>query len=160
MAARISKKSILVTLAVIAIVAVIILIFVPMYRAHKIRQRVTSAVEVASAAKLLVMEAATIRGGLDKVKPGDLSYNPHSLTGPYVAKVNIANGGLITLSTRSTGSKPDLVLLLTPTSRADQVSTSPIEWTCAVLIGDIRLAPAQCQYRAPASKPMTPSDEL
>jgi type IV pilus assembly protein PilA len=154
MAARTGKNT-LVLLIVVAIIAVIILILVPMYRAHKIRQHVATAVQATSAAKLVVMEAATVRGGLDKLKAGDLTYNPRSLTSPYVSKVSIANGGVITLNTQDTGSTPDLVLLLTPTTQTDQNRTSPIAWTCAVLTGDINLAPAHCQNEVPAT-PTTP----
>ncbi len=66
------------------------------------------------AAKLVVMEAATKRGGLAKLKLGDLTYNTQATSSAYTARVDISESGRITIVTEDAGASSDPAFLLTP----------------------------------------------
>jgi type IV pilus assembly protein PilA len=134
-------------LIVIAILVVIAVIAVSLWRNHGMTERVDAALKGADAAKVAVMEAATVHGGLSGVKAGELGFNPAATTNPYVAKIAVADGGLITIVTRDTGITPDPQLLLTPTAAngGDQAS---IHWDCSVLVGKADSMPESCRHVA------------
>jgi type IV pilus assembly protein PilA len=144
---RTSKVTIIVS---ILILLVIVAIVVPLWRHHEISGRVDTALKATDAAKVAVMEAATVHGGLSNVKAGELGYSPSASSTPYVSRIDIADGGLITLATKGTGATPDVQLLLTP-KQADGNASAPINWDCNILVGDADSVPVNCRKTAAAT---------
>ena len=130
-------------LVALSIVVVIAVLAVPAWRTHITRAHVTAALKAADGAKLVVMEAATTRGGLDHLDAADLAYNGNT-TDPYVAGVTINAVGHITVTTRNTGASHDPVLELVPGEAASAQGPAPIMWTCLVVGGDADAAPEDC----------------
>lgn len=131
-------------LVVAAVIAVLLALVIPAWRSHGIRQHIADSLKGADAVKLVVMEAATVHGGLAKVRANDLQYNAKASSGENVANVEVADGGLITLSTRDTGASPDPVIVFIPTEGTGSAGAD-ITWTCQVVLGDASLAPPTCQ---------------
>ncbi|RAO76038.1 hypothetical protein CA260_11930 [Dyella jiangningensis] len=131
-------------LVVAAVIAVLLALIIPAWRSHGIKQHIADAMKGADAVKLVVMEAATVHGGLAQVRASDLQYNAKASSGEHVGNVEVADGGLITLSTRDTGASPDPVIMFIPTEGAGS-GGADITWTCQVVLGDASLAPANCQ---------------
>jgi type IV pilus assembly protein PilA len=129
---------------VIAIVLVIAAIGVFFWRSHQVVNRVDKALTGADAAKVTVMEAATVHGGLVNIKSDDLGYNPAASSNPYLANIAIADGGRITVTTKDTGAQPELTLLLTP-RQENKNGNAPIRWDCSVVVGDPDEAPLNCR---------------
>lgn len=134
-------------LVIVAVVAVLIALIVPIWRSHGTRQHIADALKGTDAVKLVVMEAATVHGGLAQVRAADLQYDPKAAAGEHVGKVEVADGGLITLTTRDTGASPDPVIMLIPSEASDKAGAG-ISWTCQVVLGDASLAPPDCQGHA------------
>lgn len=131
-------------LVIVAVIAVLVALVVPAWRSHGIKQHVADALKGADAVKLVVMEAATVHGGLAQVRASDLQYNAKASSGEHVANVEVADGGLITLTTRDTGASPDPVIMFIPTEGKGPAGAD-IAWTCQVVLGDASLAPSDCQ---------------
>lgn len=131
-------------LVILAILIVLAAVAVPAWRTHTARTHVTDATKAVDAAKLAVMEAATVHGGLDRIKTADLpTLKAATLASPYAADVKIADGGSITLVTRNTGGGPDPVLVFVP--HDSKQAGAAITWTCVIATGDASLAPPSCQ---------------
>src|SRR5579859_3124119 len=111
-----SEKSVplLVSLGVLAVLAVIAALAIPAWRHHQVDERLDQALQAGEAAKLVVMEATTVRGGLNRLKAGDLNFNATSSLNAYTAKIDVSESGRITITTKDTGATPDPVFLLTP----------------------------------------------
>lgn len=135
--------SVVTVLVLVAILAVIAALAIPAWRGHVVNQHLGEALKGADAAKLVVMEAVTMRGGLAKLHPNDLSYNTKVGDNPYLASIKVSNSGRITVVTQNTGAEPDPTFLLTPleTSAAGQ---PPLSWSCDIVAGDARQKPATC----------------
>lgn len=133
--------SILIGLAVIAVLAAI---GIPALHNNSVSNHVEDALKATDAAKLVVMEAATTNGGLARIKASDLKYNPAAAANAFVARVEIADGGNITLTTKDTGGNPDPILLLVPSDDSKNKETTPIHWSCRVIAGDLHAIPDQC----------------
>lgn len=136
------------TLIVLMGVAMLIGATLPIWRNVGTRERIAEAVKDADAMKVVVLEAATVHGGLAEVRATDLHYNPAASIGTYVAHAEIADGGLITLHTRDTGISPDPVLMLIPTERNGKEGAE-ITWTCKLLLGNSPLSPPNCLNQGP-----------
>jgi len=145
-------------LVVVAVIAVLVALVLPTWRSHDIRQHVADALKETDAMKLVVMEAATVHGGLAQIRASDLRYNAKASSGEHVATVEVADRGLITLTTRNTGARPDPVIVLIPTEGSGNTGAN-ITWTCQVVLGDASLAPADCQGHGyvPSSAASTPT---
>ncbi|MBB6245473.1 pilin [Rhodanobacter sp. A1T4] len=148
----ISAITIIVLILALAVVAAIA---IPAWRGHQASNRIADALKVTDAAKVVVMESATVHGGLAHIQAGELNYSPAATAGPYVAHVAIAADGRITLTTRDTGATPDPVLLLSPSENAGNNNAAPISWSCSVVAGDPDLVPASCRTTLPATAPAT-----
>jgi type IV pilus assembly protein PilA len=144
----ISAVEIIVLILVLAVVAVIA---IPAWHKHQARDRIADAFKATDAAKLVVMEAATVHGGLGQIKAGELNYSPAATAGQYVAHVTIADDGRITMSTKDTGATPDPVLVLSPSENSAGNNAAPISWSCNVVVGDPDLMPASCRTTMPAT---------
>lgn len=144
--------SLLVLLAIIAIVATFI---IPAWKHHQTLSRMEQAIRVGEPAKLVVMEAATMRGGLSQLKPDDLKINPQATANAYVARVDISETGRITIVTRDTGALPDPTFLLTPLEAPKDSGGAPILWACDMLTGDPQWTPSSCTR--PGNAPVAPA---
>ena len=138
------SKPIMIGLALLAIVAVIATIAIPAWRNHRVTERLDQALQSGEAAKLVVMEAATVRGGLSQLKPGDLTYNPASSLSAYTSKIDVSETGRITIATQNTGATPDPVFLLTPLDNAAPGGNAPVVWSCDIIAGATQWMPARC----------------
>jgi type IV pilus assembly protein PilA len=139
---------------VIVILVAIAAVTIPLWRNHRISGRIDAALKAVDAAKVAVMEAAAVHDGLTHIKAAELGYNPAASTNPYVARIEIIDGGRITLTTKDTGAKPDIQLLLTPVGNTN----ASIVWDCSVIAGDANLVPHNCRKAVPAEAPAaTPS---
>jgi type IV pilus assembly protein PilA len=152
----ISLITILVTVAILVVVAAFA---IPAWRNHQIAARTDQALKAGDAAKLVVMEAVTTRGGLINLRPGDLSYNSASASGPYVSKIDISQSGRITITTKDTGSSPDPTFLLTPIEASGGQGAAPLTWSCDIIVGNAQVKPASCTRpdNAPAAAVVHPA---
>ena len=142
---RVSKGLSLVTLLIIiAILVVMAAVAIPAWRNHQIAARADQALKAGDAAKLVVMEAVTTRGGLIRLQPGDLSYNASSASSPYVSRIDISQSGRITIATKDTGSSPDPTFLLTPIETSSKQGGAPLTWSCDIIAGNAQIKPASC----------------
>ena len=148
---RISWKPIVVVTVILIVIA---LIAIPAWRSHGTRTHVADALQTTAAAKLVVMEAATIHGGLANVSANGLAYTPPAATNPYVANISIADSGVITLTTKGTGATPDPVLVLIPANGIGDAAATII-WTCTLAAGDASAVPSDCRDSA-AARDVTP----
>jgi|KBSMisStandDraft_5_1062788.scaffolds.fasta_scaffold940966_1 type IV pilus assembly protein PilA len=143
--------SLVTVLVVVAILAVVAAFAIPGWRNHQIAVRTDQALRSGDAAKLVVMEAVTTRGGLINLRPGDLSYNAASTSGPYVSKIDISQSGRITIVTKNTGSTPDPTFLLTPIEPASNAGGgAPLGWNCDIIEGSDQAKPASCTRQSGA----------
>lgn len=131
-------------LAVISLVALLSAMGPSLWRRYNTEQHISEALNSVAATKLVVIEAATVLGGFTHVRADDLQYNATLPSSKYISRVEVADGGLITLMTRDTGAKPDPVIVLIP--REGQVDTgADVTWACQVFIGDAAQVPSDCQ---------------
>lgn len=143
-------------------VTVIVTTMMLVWRGLGPRQHIAEALKDADALKDVVLEAATVRGGLAEIHATDLHYNPAASIGTYIAYAEIADGGLITLHTRNTGTSPDPTLMLIPKERNGEKGAEII-WTCKLVLNNFSLSPPDCLNQdttvshlglAPASRPL------
>lgn len=118
-------------------------LMVPMWSSLRSRPFIADALKSADSVKLVVLEAATVNGGLENIRAADLHYNPLAANGTYVEHAEIADGGFITLQTRNTDLSPAPILLLIPKERDDKPGAE-ITWTCKLVQGDNILSPPDC----------------
>jgi type IV pilus assembly protein PilA len=135
--------SIVSILVVVAILAVIAAFAFPAWRTSRTTDHLDQALKAGDAAKLVVMEAATTRGGLSHLQTGDLNYNAAPSPNPYVSKIDVSQTGRITITTQSSGSSPDPTFLLTPIENAGGPN-SPVSWNCDIIAGNDQIKPASC----------------
>lgn len=138
-------------IAVAIVLLLIALIALPMWRNHETQAHVAEALQSADAAKLVVMEAATIGGGLTNIRASALPEMPPTATNGYVRSIHIADGGRVTVATQYTGATPDPVLVLIPANAAD--APSVISWTCTLAAGEASAVPSSCRAASPAPAP-------
>ena len=144
-------KSNVTSIVTILILVVVAVIAIPAWRNHQTGSHIADALKATDAAKLVVMESASVHGGLAHIQAGELSYSPTATASPYVANITIAADGRITLTTRNTGATPDPVLLLSPAENAGDNNAAPISWNCSVVVGDPGLVPPNCRTLTPAA---------
>lgn len=140
---------------VIAILGILAVIAFPAYQDYTIRAKVSEGLNLAAPAKLAVAETAASLGGLSGVTAANSGYTFPTTGTKYVASIAIANGGVITVTTKDTGATTDPVFVLTPsqakTKPAGQGATAktdneaPITWACAKSAGEAKHLPASCR---------------
>nr|WP_199042091.1 hypothetical protein [Dyella sp. ASV24] len=140
---KLRRLSMLNVLIAMMSVMVIVTVTVLVWRGFGPRQHIAAALKDADALKDVVLEAATVRGGLAEIHSTDLHYNPAASIGTYIAYAEIADGGLITLHTRNTGASPDPVLVLIPTERNGKEGAEII-WSCKLVLSNYPLSPPDC----------------
>ncbi|MGM9487812.1 pilin [Ideonella sp. YS5] len=127
---------------VVAIIGILAAVALPAYQDYTVRSKVAEAMVQMSAAKEAVAEtAASLDGGLAAVTQTNSGYNFAGTK--YVTSIAIADGGKITVTTRSTGAAVDPVFELTPT--AGNTPNDPLQWTCTLTTGEPKHAPASCR---------------
>ncbi|WP_430388222.1 hypothetical protein [Dyella sp. 20L07] len=134
-----------------ALLAIAAALAFPAWRSHRITDHLDQALKAGDAAKLVVMEATTMRGGLAQLKPDDLNYNAQAAQNAYVARVDISQSGRITIITRDTGASPDPTFLLTPLEGVKDNGGAPLTWSCDVIAGNTQWKPLSCTR--PANPP-------
>ncbi len=133
---------------VVAIIAILAAIALPAYQDYTIRAKVSEGIVQASAAKLAVAETAASLNGLDKVTASNSGYAFKADASNNVKSVEVADKGIITVTTKDTGAKVDPVIVLTP-SQADV--DQPITWACTFSAGESKHVPASCRTAAKKS---------
>lgn len=157
---RKSKGISLVSVLLVIVVLVVVAAFaIPAWRNHQTEARTYQALKAGDAAKLVVMEAVTTRGGLNYLRPGDLSYNSTTALGPYVSRIDVSQSGRITIVTKDTGSSPDPTFLLTPIEASGNQAGAPLAWNCDIIAGNDQVKPASCtrSNNAPPAAVVHPS---
>ena len=139
------KKPAIIVIVLIALLVLVAVVAVPAWRDHQIRGHVAEAIKVADTAKLVVMESATVHGGLAHIDASDLTYNAKATASEYIAQITIGADGSIRLATKDTGASPDPVVLLIPSEHAADNGASPIQWSCQLVAGDPNLVPEDCR---------------
>jgi type IV pilus assembly protein PilA len=129
---------------VVAIIGILAAVALPAYQDYTIRSKITEAMIQASSAKTAVTEAAA-SVGLANVTAANSGFSFAANATPYVASIDIANGGVITITTRATGATTDPKLTMTPT-QAD--ANSPMVWACNLAAGEAKHVPATCRAAA------------
>ena len=128
---------------VVAIIGILAAIALPAYQDYTIRTKVSEGVLQSSAAKLAVAETAASLG-LANVTSANSGYafTASSAANAYVASVAIANGGVITVTTKNTGATVQPIFTLSPSQASvnDQV-----QWVCATTAGEAKHMPASCR---------------
>lgn len=145
--------TIIVSILALVVVAVIA---ISAWRNHQTGNHIADALKVTDAAKLVVMESASVHGGLAHIQAAELNYSPAATASPYVAHITIAADGRITLSTKGTGAAPDPVLVLIPSENSGDQGATPINWSCSVVAGNPNLVPASCRTATPAAAASSP----
>ena len=143
-------------IVVIAVLVALAMIAIPTWRNHQAQTHVADALQMTDAAKLVVMEAATVHGGLASINASALAYTPPVATSPYIANISIADDGAITLVTKSTGATPAPVLVLIPTSDTGDAA-AVISWTCTLAVGNASAVPSACRGSSPIRQVAAPT---
>ncbi|ULU25724.1 hypothetical protein [Dyella terrae] len=137
---RLSMLNVLIAMMSVTVIAAVTLL---LWHGFGPRQHIAAAMKDADALKDVVLEAATVHGGLAGIHSTDLHYDSAASIGTYIAYAEIADGGLITLHTRNTGASPDPILMLIPTERNGKKGAE-ITWTCKLVLNSYSLSPPDC----------------
>jgi len=129
----------MITVAVIAILAAVAL---PSYQDFTIRSKVTECLTLSADAKLAVAEHVGRVGTAMGLATAPGSFDPTR----YCGDISVSATGEVLMTTRNTGAGEAPVLQLTPS-----LSGSTIGWSCGLVSGSPRHAPAQCRQAALAS---------
>lgn len=129
---------------VVAIIGILAAVALPAYQDYTIRTKVSEGMLQASAAKLAVAESASSLGSLASVTAANSGYSFTAGTqaNAYVATVAIADGGVITVTTKNTGAAIQPVFTLTP---SQATVNDQIQWACANTAGEDKHMPASCR---------------
>ncbi len=126
-----------VTVAVIGLLAAIA---VPAYQEFSIRSKVSEALNMGSAAKSAVIDAAS-SNGLGAVTAAAMADTLSSNPSPFVAEIAIEDGGRILMKTRNTGAEPSPELWLVPSQAGGAIT-----WECRVAdAAHVRYVPPICR---------------
>ena len=127
---------------VVAIIGILAAVALPAYQDYTVRAKVTEGLSLAAPAKLAVGETAASQGGLAAVTQALTGYTFPAAGTKNVASIAIANGGVITVTTKDTGATVQPAFTLSPTQATPE---SPITWACAKTAGEAKHLPASCR---------------
>ncbi len=124
----------------VAVIGLLAAIAVPAYQDFSIRSKVSEALNMGSAAKSAVIDAAS-RSGLGAVTAAAMDSSLSSRPSPFVEEIAIEDGGRIVMKTRDTGAEPDPELWLVPSQAGGAIT-----WECRVADpASIRHVPPICR---------------
>ena len=128
---------------VIAIIAIIFTLALPLYSNYTIRAKVVKALSAGAVAKNAITDTCQSEPDIASLTNERADYLLEALN--YVEKLDISGScskPVITITTRNTGATTTPVLILTgePGSNGDQFS-----WTCTTMNGQNMLAPETCR---------------
>jgi type IV pilus assembly protein PilA len=127
---------------VVSIVGVILTLALPVYSNYSIRARVGEGLAVAAAAKTAAAATCIENPTIAVLTPGDAGYSFQP--SPYVTSIDISgpcSAPVITVTTRNTGTLPDIVLALTGSFAPGD---SRMTWSCTSNASKIYL-PRTCR---------------
>lgn len=127
---------------VIAILGILVAIALPAYQDYTVRSRVSEGVAQTAPAKLAVAETASSLGKLSAVNSANSGFSFTTNATDYVASIEIADGGKIKTTTRSTGADTEPVMTFSPTQAS---ASAPINWTCTTPAASRKYVPAECR---------------
>lgn len=128
---------------VIAIIAIILTLALPVYTNYTIRAKVGEALAVAASAKTATADTCTTEPDIVSLTNQRAGYN--FVTSTYVESIEISGpceAPVITMSTRNTGASIDPVLILTG---SNVNSSGRFSWTCTTANGQNLIVPASCR---------------
>lgn len=113
---------------VLAIIGILAAIAVPAYRDYTVRARVMEGLNLATAAKTSVVEAAQTAGGLEAITTDNIGYTFSGATENVKTLTIAPKTGVITIRMQPVAM--DVVLLLTPTESPR--GSGALTWRCTV----------------------------
>lgn len=134
---------------VVAIIGILATIVLPAYQDYVIRAKVAEGFTLANSAKLAVTEAVSSLGDLTIITDTNSGYAFPKEGTNYVESIVITLGGVITVTTKSTGASEDPIFTLSPVQTG---SGSLIAWICERTAGLNRHLPVSCRT------PKTPTE--
>jgi type IV pilus assembly protein PilA len=128
---------------VIAIIAIVLTLALPVYSNYSVRAKVGEALSVAAAAKTSASEACQDDPSIPSLSSslagylfeGSLYAESVEISGPCLRPV-------ITITTRNTGTTPSPVLVLTGDNTAN---SGRFRWTCSMTVGQNIHVPSTCR---------------
>lgn len=138
------------SLIIFTILAVLTSLAIPTYDEYKIRSKVTEATAITNKIKSSISEYIVMNKGKFPANNATLGINNDELlqnSSEYLRELYIANG-TVTAMTQDTGASNELTIIYTPNYNAKNNSVS---WSCSAL-GDIHYVPAACYSAAMLSK--------
>lgn len=115
-------------MVVVAIIAILAALALPAYQDYTIRAQVAEGLSIAGTARAAVWEYASNRGTLPATNASAGLPAPASITGPYVAQVEVVAAGIqVTYGNKVNAAISGQTLVLAPTLIADE---SAVNWTC------------------------------
>ena len=122
---------------VIAILAILMAVAIPIYQDYSIRTKVSEGLNVAASAKLAVVETFHSAGAIpDQAATGWVFSGTD-----YVDSITIDGTGTIRIVTTATGATQNPILELRPTL----ISGEPTIWNCERVSGRNNHLPADCR---------------
>jgi prepilin-type N-terminal cleavage/methylation domain-containing protein len=131
-------------LIVIAIIAIIFTLALPVYSNYTIRTKVVEALAVIVPAKTATVVICAAEPAIAALSNADVGY--HFKPSQYVEAVHISgpcSAPVITMRTRNTGASEDPVVLLTGENSG--VTPDQIAWTCTTPNGRNHYVPKTCR---------------
>lgn len=146
MTTRQSGFTLIELMIVIAIVAILAAIAIPLYLSYVTRAQASEALTLGSGVEPHVAEYYNTHGRLPSAAPANASVGlpaPASIRGRYVASIEVQGGQIVaTFSTAANRELAGKVLILSPVP-----SGSRIVWQCKVTDASIyRLLPSECRH--------------
>lgn len=125
---------------VIAILAILVAIAIPVYSSYHVRARISEGIYALAPAKTAVIDTFHSTG---EVPDHAATGFPQTVQTEYIDSIAIAGdgSGAITVTTRDTGADPDVVLTFTPALAEGE----PTTWVCELDQGDPIMVPATCR---------------
>lgn len=127
---------------VVAIIGILAAIALPAYQDYVIRAKVAEGFTLANSAKLAVTEAVSSLGDLTIITDTNSGYAFPKEGANYVESIVITLGGVITVTTKSTGASEDPIFTLSPVQTG---SGSLIAWICKKVAGLNKHLPESCR---------------
>jgi type IV pilus assembly protein PilA len=120
---------------VVAIIGILAAIALPAYQDYTIRSRVSEALLAGSAARTIVTEQCQLGNGCSA---GSVPATNLDVSSKYVADVDVAAGGFITVSTNSVIGTNNITVTLAPSWNG-----TTADWSCQTLPS--KYAPSSCR---------------